>query len=173
MSLLETQLVRKIWLGNFWKNFLCCSVVRFPHGNIQAQCTGKGRTTDSAMQFLKYAYTLSYFSIKAQMYLKFNIPETIYRSCSFCKRVNSGFRLCLWGAQSSGLAELRTWLLKEKLPYLHQKLSPFKTACDSLKPLRLWCKFSSFDMNMHPFRFWAELFKVNGPAASKCIDPLV
>lgn len=149
------------------------SVVGFPHGNIEAQCTGKGRTTDSAMQFLKYAYTLSYCSIKAQMYLKFNIPESIYHSCSFCKRVNSGFRLCLPDPQLSGLAELWSWLLKEKLPCLQHKVSPFKTVCDSFSPLHLYCKFSSSDMNMHPFPFWAELFKVNSPAASKHIDPLV
>lgn len=173
MSLLETQLARKIWIGNFWKTFLCCSVVRFPHANIQAQCTGKGTTTDSAMQFLKYAYTLSYFSIKVQMHLKFSILESIYHSCSFCKRVNSRFRLHLRDPQHSGLAELCTWLQKEKLPCLHQKLSPFKTVCDSFNPLLLCCKFSSSDMNMHPFRFWAELLKVNGPATSKHIDPLV
>lgn len=173
MRLLETQLARKIWLGNFWKNFLRCSVVGFPHGNIQAQWTGKGRTTDSAVQFLKYAYTLSHFSIKAQMYQKLNIPESIYHSCSFHKRVNSGFRPCLRDSQLSGLAELCTWLLNEKLPSLCQKLSPFKTVCGSFKPLCLCCKFPSSDMNMHPFCFWAELFKVNGPAASRHIDPLV
>lgn len=125
------------------------------------------------MQFLKYAYILSHCSIKAQMYLKFNIPESIYHSCSFSKRVNSRLRLCLQDSQPSGLAELCTWLLKEKLPCLRQKVSSFKTACDSFNPLRLCCKFSSSDMHMHPFRFWAELFKVNSPAASKHIDPLV
>lgn len=61
------------------------------------------------MQFLKYAYTLSYLNIKGQMYLKFNIPENIYHFCSFSKIVNSGFRLSsrpttLWPGWTAYLA---------------------------------------------------------------------
>lgn len=165
MRLLETQLARKIWLGNFWKNFLRCSVVGFPHGNIQAQWTGKGRTTDSAVQFLKYAYTLSHFSIKAQMYQKLNIPESIYHSCSFHKRVNSGFRPCLRDSQLSGLAELCTWLLNEKLPSLRKSFPLLKLSVALSNPCAYAANF--------PALTWTCTLSASGQSCSKSMALLL